>query len=299
MGGQLKKLGPPYPQMMKNKKFIYKHVNQDLGTPMADLVQNANSHSRINTPNNKKMKNSNQGVFKKYDTVVINGVATTMATYGPISSPDSQVNRKKQKQYSQHFLESFNTNNIDFIKKMWKPTIMATNETNNSNIIIPIIEVIIQGQPIQALFDTGADTCVMSQKTAVDLNIKTTPSSQMVNSCVLTALKVIGQATLNIQFGCRNGLQKFIIVEKLNHPIILGMDLIMRWGIIPILHSGEYCFQNDQGTYYKFLDKTKMKPDSPVTVSAIGAINEPQKYSKRVLEIFSELCNRTQRMWLF
>src|SRR6266481_662476 len=189
----------------------------------------------------------------------------------------------------QPYIESMQANTVEQVKKMWESVAITNTDLSSGQIVTPLIEIIIHNQSILALFDTGAGTCVMSNKTAKQLDLQISPTKQVVNSCVLTALEVVGQATITIEFGNKQGTQTFIIVEKLDHPIILGIDLIINWGIIPILHSGEYCFSDNQDIHHKFIGgHNKLIPN--VEVSTLETNTTPPIYSKRVIEIFTQIC---------
>ncbi len=139
--------------------------------------------------------------------------------------------------------------NFDHIHHMWRcPVLPPTSFA----CLVPMIDINIGGERLKALFDTGAGTCVMDRKTMDLLKMKPMMSEMSVTSCTESPLSVVGEVRIEVGIADRRYMQRFVVVEHLTHSIILGADIIMAMGIVPLLHAGEYCFGDELARRYPF-----------------------------------------------
>src|SRR6266851_354019 len=180
-------------------------------------------------------------------------------------------------------------NNLEVIKQWWDK-ISPSKQTHTSN--TPIISIHINGNKIKGLFDTGAGASVISMDTCSKSNCIITPTTQTCRAADKSNIQIMGETTSEVELGGRKKQQRFLVVEKLNHPIIFGIDFITEWGIIPLLYNNEFCFNDDREVKIKFLHSS-----APTTINVIETTtkNTLNKFTKRARDLFSTMCDLTIR----
>jgi len=185
--------------------------------------------------------------------------------------------------------KAIEANNLD-IQKQWEDQISSSQIQSKSNTKILAIQ--INGQTFKGLFDTGAGATVMSRNTAKKANCQIQETNKTCRSADQNSMNLFGETNQEVELNGRKIIQKFLVVDKLNHPIIFGMDFIIKFGIIPLLYNNEYCFQDKKEEKYQFLGSTA---PTAINVLDVKVKLDLSKYSKGARDIFSKLCDLTIR----
>src|SRR6266481_2743105 len=114
----------------------------------------------------------------------------------------------------------------------------------------------------------------MDRKTMDLLKMKADTSEMSITSCTEAPLSVVGEVRIEVQIADRRHMQRFVVVEQLTHSIILGADLIVAMGIVPLLHTGEYCFGDELAKRYPFNKTSTASSVSVVSTITTGAARE-------------------------
>jgi len=184
---------------------------------------------------------------------------------------------------------AIDANNLD-IQKQWEKQISSSQILSKSNTKVLAIQ--IEGQTIKGLFDTGAGATVMSRATATKANCLVHSTTRTCRTADQNYIKIVGETQTEVELNGRKLIQRFLVVDKLNHPIIFGIDFIINFGIIPIIYNNEYCFHDNKEEKYQFLGSTA---PTAINVVEVKVKLDLSKYSKGARDIFSKLCDLTIR----
>jgi len=123
----------------------------------------------------------------------------------------------------------------------------------------PIVMVSIGTVEVQCLLDTGAAGSLISSETARKINKPILPTSKICTAANETSMKVVGCVDVEINIGNRNRSQEFLVVEPLSHPMVLGINFLAKWGIIPLMSQGAFIYEDKPSEKFEFIQE-KAKP---------------------------------------
>ena len=146
-----------------------------------------------------------------------------------------------------------NNLNADLIKRIcsWK---LAENKSksnfSSTNVPRPFINVqSIKGVTTHWLYDTGAKITVLAlrefRKIPIELRPTKIPVNLKLESASNNVIKVIGSYNMPIVVNNKKVTHPVIVVENLNTPAIMGIDLIDKLGISYNSRNREFIFETD------------------------------------------------------
>src|SRR6266851_1402087 len=180
----------------------------------------------------------------------------------------------------------------EFIAKMWNaihqsapsPAELQTNDiplNMYSLYSVPYIQVRIKGQEYEALLDTGAGCSLMSFATVNRLGLPIQSSNERIRSVDTRSVRCMGKVVTDIVIFDRVCSCEFIVLENTASSIILGIDFINTWKIIPHTHDNTFRFGDDKRRKYRF---SGFRPVNTYIVVSTSDKIHPKKEGYRIIE---------------
>lgn len=157
------------------------------------------------------------------------------------------LSKKREEQRAELGRELFSPSNPTHLTSIIN-YIIAHAENDNR----PFLKVSIYGHSFLGLLDSGCTTTVIGSlgwnvlKTICKLGNAKERTCTVANG---NQCPILGSIRIPIQLQGKVKVFDVLVVPSLPHSLILGIDFWCRMGVVPNLHSGEWCFLSDEETY--------------------------------------------------
>ena len=129
-----------------------------------------------------------------------------------------------------------------------------------------MVAVDVAGRDVRALIDTGADYSVISAETATNWGCRLS-NKGIPTLCTAgeEPLSLKGAAWLRFTLAGKRWDHRFLVSERLTHPLILGIDFLRQHGAVLDCAAGMLTLQ--EGKYSAKVQSSRRWTDLPVRLS--------------------------------